>query len=173
VPDQRQCACRCTILSPGPIGTSPRHRTIQRIDRRARIGGWVVRSGSQDHTRVQQIAGSKYPVHPRSPNSVLSPAAVLTDEHRLNGCDTPRCVSLGRSLSATIEACSTRAWVKGKHTFGFGGNLRIITNNRNSDANSFSFARSYDLWLNPTAFIAGTGADGENGEGTRTAVPSA
>jgi hypothetical protein len=50
------------------------------------------------------------------------------------------------------------AWVKGKHTFGFGGNLRIVTNNRNSDANSFSFARSYDLWLNPTAFIAGTGS---------------
>ena len=48
------------------------------------------------------------------------------------------------------------AWVKGKHTFGFGGNLRIITSNRNSDANSFSYARSYDLWLNPTAFIAGT-----------------
>ena len=50
------------------------------------------------------------------------------------------------------------AWIKGKHTLGFGGNLRIITNNRNSDANSFSFARSYDLWLNPTAFIAGTGS---------------
>jgi hypothetical protein len=50
------------------------------------------------------------------------------------------------------------AWVGGKHTFGFGGNLRIVTNNRNSDANSFSFARSYDLWLNPTAFIAGTGS---------------
>jgi Carboxypeptidase regulatory-like domain len=50
------------------------------------------------------------------------------------------------------------AWVKGKHTFGFGGNLRIISNNRSSDANSFSFARSYDLWLNPTAFIAGTGS---------------
>ena len=50
------------------------------------------------------------------------------------------------------------AWVKGKHTFGFGGNLRIITSNRNSDANSFSYARSYDLWLNPTAFIAGTEA---------------
>src|SRR5215469_5382543 len=26
------------------------------------------------------------------------------------------------------------AWVKGKHTLGFGGNLRVITNNRNSDA---------------------------------------
>ena len=50
------------------------------------------------------------------------------------------------------------AWVKGKHTFGFGGNLRIITNNRSSDANSFSYARSYDLWLTPTAFIAGTGS---------------
>ncbi|HWY75793.1 MAG TPA: TonB-dependent receptor, partial [Verrucomicrobiae bacterium] len=50
------------------------------------------------------------------------------------------------------------AWVKGKHTLGFGGNLRIVTSNRNSDANSFSFARSYNLWLNPTAFIAGTGS---------------
>ena len=48
-------------------------------------------------------------------------------------------------------------WVKGKHTLGFGGNLRIITNNRNSDANSFINARSYTLWLNPTAFIAGAG----------------
>jgi hypothetical protein len=50
------------------------------------------------------------------------------------------------------------AWVKGKHTLGFGGNLRVVTSNRNSDANSFSFARSYNLWLNPTAFIAGTGS---------------
>jgi len=48
-------------------------------------------------------------------------------------------------------------WVRGKHTLGFGGNLRIITNNRASDANSFLFARSYDLWLNPTAFVAGAG----------------
>jgi len=48
-------------------------------------------------------------------------------------------------------------WVKGKHTLGFGGNLRIITNNRNSNANSFIDARSYTLWLNPTAFIAGQG----------------
>jgi hypothetical protein len=49
-------------------------------------------------------------------------------------------------------------WVKGKHTIGFGGNLRIITNDRTSDANSFIDARSYNLWLNPSAFIAGTGS---------------
>ena len=55
------------------------------------------------------------------------------------------------------------AWVKGKHTFGFGGNLRILTSNRTSDANSFSFARSYTLWLNPTAFIAGTGSSFDPG----------
>jgi hypothetical protein len=48
-------------------------------------------------------------------------------------------------------------WVKGKHTLGFGGNLRIVTNNRTSDANSYIYARSYTLWLNPTAFIAGSG----------------
>jgi hypothetical protein len=55
------------------------------------------------------------------------------------------------------------AWVKGKHTLGFGGNLRIVTNNRNSNANSFSFARSYTLWLNPTAFIAGAGGSFDPG----------
>jgi hypothetical protein len=49
------------------------------------------------------------------------------------------------------------AWVKGKHTLGFGGNLRIITNNRSSDQISFPYARIYDLWIAPTGRIAGSG----------------
>ncbi len=49
------------------------------------------------------------------------------------------------------------SWVKGKHTLQFGGNLRIITNNRSSDDNSFSYARIYDLWIAPYGYIAGSG----------------
>ena len=49
------------------------------------------------------------------------------------------------------------AWVKGKHTFEVGGNLRIITNNRSTNVDSFSNARSYTLWLLPTSLIAGQG----------------
>lgn len=39
------------------------------------------------------------------------------------------------------------AWVKGKHTLQFGGNLRIITNNRVSNDNSFSSIIAYFLWV--------------------------
>lgn len=49
------------------------------------------------------------------------------------------------------------ALVKGKHTLQFGGNLRIITNNRSSNIDSFSYARTYTLWLTPTSLIANQG----------------
>jgi len=49
------------------------------------------------------------------------------------------------------------SWVKGKHTLGFGGNLRIITNNRSSDNNSYSYGRIYNLWIAPYGYIAGSG----------------
>ena len=49
------------------------------------------------------------------------------------------------------------SWVKGKHTFQFGGNLRIITNNRSSDNSSYSYARIYNLWIAPYGYIAGSG----------------
>jgi len=49
------------------------------------------------------------------------------------------------------------AWIKGKHTFQFGGNLRIITDNRSTDVDSFSYARTYTLWLTPTSLIANQG----------------
>jgi hypothetical protein len=50
------------------------------------------------------------------------------------------------------------AWVKGTHTFQFGGNLRIITDNRSSDVDSYSYARTYTLWLTPTSLIANQNA---------------
>jgi len=48
-------------------------------------------------------------------------------------------------------------WMKGQHTFQFGGNLRIITNNRSSDVDSFPSGRTYTLWLTPTSLIANQG----------------
>lgn len=49
------------------------------------------------------------------------------------------------------------AWIKGTHTIQVGGNLRIITNNRTTDVDSYSDARTYTLWLFPSAFIANAG----------------
>ncbi len=49
------------------------------------------------------------------------------------------------------------AWVKGTHTIQLGGNIRIITNNRSTNVDSFSTARTYSLWLFPSAFVANSG----------------
>ena len=48
------------------------------------------------------------------------------------------------------------SWTKGKHTFQFGGNLRIITNNRNGNAQNISTAGTNVYWLGPSG-IANTG----------------
>jgi hypothetical protein len=37
-------------------------------------------------------------------------------------------------------------WTKGSHTLGFGGNWRLIHNNRGSDANSFNSATTNPFW---------------------------
>jgi len=47
-------------------------------------------------------------------------------------------------------------WTKGKHTFQFGGNLRIINNNRTGNASNFSNAVTNVYWLD-NAGIAGMG----------------
>ena len=39
-------------------------------------------------------------------------------------------------------------WTKGKHTLSFGGNLRIITNNRTGNAQNISTADTNVFWLN-------------------------
>jgi len=41
----------------------------------------------------------------------------------------------------------TLTWTKGKHTFSFGANWRMITNNRSTDANSYSSASTNPYWL--------------------------
>ncbi len=49
------------------------------------------------------------------------------------------------------------SWTKGKHTFQFGGNLRIITNNRSGNAQNVSTAQTNVFWLD-NAGIANTGS---------------
>ena len=39
-------------------------------------------------------------------------------------------------------------WTKGKHNVGFGGNWRLIHNNRGSDANSYNSASTNPYWYN-------------------------
>ena len=39
-------------------------------------------------------------------------------------------------------------WTKGSHTLGFGGNWRLIHNNRGSDANSYNSASTNPYWYN-------------------------
>jgi hypothetical protein len=39
------------------------------------------------------------------------------------------------------------SWVRGRHVLQFGGNLRVITNNRTSNDNSFSSFITYALWV--------------------------
>jgi hypothetical protein len=39
-------------------------------------------------------------------------------------------------------------WTKGSHTLGFGGNWRLIHNNRGSDANSYNTASTNPYWYN-------------------------
>lgn len=43
------------------------------------------------------------------------------------------------------------SWTKGKHTLGFGGNLRIIFNNRVGNAQNYSYAYTNVYWLNVSA----------------------
>ena len=50
------------------------------------------------------------------------------------------------------------AWVKGNHTLQFGGNLRIITNNRVSNDNSFSSVIAYFLWVAPPGLARSGGS---------------
>jgi len=49
------------------------------------------------------------------------------------------------------------SWTKGKHTMQFGGNLRIIANNRNGNAQNISTADTNVFWLD-NAGIADTGS---------------
>jgi hypothetical protein len=49
------------------------------------------------------------------------------------------------------------SWTKGNHNLQFGVNWRLIHNNRQTDANSYSFGDTNEYWLANSGSIAGTG----------------
>jgi hypothetical protein len=56
------------------------------------------------------------------------------------------------------------SWTKGKHTIQFGGNLRVVTNNRTGNGSNYSFAVTNVYWLD-FAGIADTGTSLDPGIG--------
>ncbi len=62
-------------------------------------------------------------------------------------------------------------WIKGKHTLQFGGNLRIVDNLRQSDAQSFNSAVANPTWL-AAGGIAGTGTSLDPGAFPSVGVPA-
>jgi carboxypeptidase family protein len=63
------------------------------------------------------------------------------------------------------------SWTKGKHTFQFGGNLRIISNNRTGNESNYSYAYTNVYWLY-YAGIAGTGTDLDPGKFAASGYPA-
>ncbi len=51
------------------------------------------------------------------------------------------------------------SWIKGRHTFAFGGNINIMRNPQSNNINSFNFASDNPSWLD-TAALANTGVVG-------------
>lgn len=61
------------------------------------------------------------------------------------------------------------SWTKGKHTIQFGGNLRIITNNRVGNGSNYSYAYTNVYWLDNSG-IANTGSSLDPAAGNYPAV---
>jgi hypothetical protein len=75
----------------------------------------------------------------------------------LRGLDTP--VADNRTTSKIVPVHNFTddfSWTRGRHTFSFGGNYRLVTNSRTSNANSFTRALTNAAFLIPTG-IANTG----------------
>ena len=75
----------------------------------------------------------------------------------LRGLDTP--VADNRTTSKIVPVHNFTddfSWSRGRHTISFGGNYRMVTNERASDANSFTRAVTNAAFLIPTG-IANTG----------------
>jgi len=83
--------------------------------------------------------------------------ASLQNFVRLRGLDTP--VADNRTTSKIVPVHNFTddfSWSHGRHTISFGGNYRMITNERNSNRNSFTLATTNAAFLIPTG-IANTG----------------
>jgi len=69
-------------------------------------------------------------------------------------------VSFARTTRVTVpvnQFVDDVTWTKGKHTFQFGGNWRIIENNRASDAQNYFSASPHPTFFAPSGTIAGSG----------------
>lgn len=62
-----------------------------------------------------------------------------------------------RSIVPVHNFVDDVTWTKGKHTWQFGGNLRIINDGRSGNTDSFNFAQTNVSWLD-NAGIANTGS---------------
>jgi hypothetical protein len=70
---------------------------------------------------------------------------------RLRGLDTT--TSQNRSTTTIVPVHNITddfSWTKGNHTFQFGGNYRLVTNNNSTNSNSFSDGITNTGFLNPT-----------------------
>src|SRR6266496_3207479 len=79
-----------------------------------------------------------------------------SDFNHFRGLDDVR--SFGNSVLTNVPVhnfVDDVSWTKGKHTFQFGGNLRVITNNRTGNAQNVSFTSTNVFWLDNAA-IANT-----------------
>jgi hypothetical protein len=75
----------------------------------------------------------------------------------LRGLDTPVAYNYSTSRIVPVHNVTDDFnWTKGPHTIEFGGNYRMVTNERNSNANSFTHGYTNAAFLIPTG-IANTG----------------
>jgi hypothetical protein len=71
-------------------------------------------------------------------------------------------VSFARTTKVNVpvhQFVDDLTWTRGKHTLQFGGNWRLIHNNRASDAQSFFSASPHPTFFAPSGTIAGSGQD--------------
>jgi hypothetical protein len=82
---------------------------------------------------------------------------------RMRGLDTT--TSQNRSTTTIVPVHNVTddfSWTKGNHTFQFGGNYRLITNNNSTNSNSFSDSITNTGFLDPTG-IANQGVSFDPG----------
>ncbi|MGC1620551.1 MAG: carboxypeptidase-like regulatory domain-containing protein [Candidatus Acidiferrum sp.] len=82
----------------------------------------------------------------------------------LNDDSTPNNSSLAVTNSLNYQVpvqnfVDDVSWIRGKHTFSFGGNVNILRNPQSSNSNSFSSATTNASWFD-TAALANTGVAG-------------
>jgi Carboxypeptidase regulatory-like domain len=112
------------------------------------------------------IAGYAWTISPAKVNTfhygyirqgIGNNGAALQNFVELRGLDNP--VADNRTTSRIVPVHNFTddfSWIRGKHTFAFGGNYRLVTNFRNSDANSFTKGLTNAAFLIPTG-ISNTG----------------